>query len=286
LILAAIPRSINAAAIQGHAQMPITIGVSMPPQGGDMPRLRKAWEEADELGADRIYTFDHFFTLVMNNPNPTFEETHGKSFEATSIQAAMAVTTKRAEISCLVHCTGYRNPNLLADISRTIDHLSGGRFVLGIGSGWFKLDYDEYGYEFGTVGSRLKKLEQDIETIKDRWTKLNPPPLRRIPILIGGGGEKVTLRITAKHADAWHSFGDVETMTRKSQILDEWCAKIGRNPKEIVRSTSVGPLIGGIKADPEPYVKAGFSDFVVHARGPDWDLGALREILAWRKARG
>ena len=95
-----------------------------------------------------------------------------------------------------------------------------------------------------------------------------------------------TLRIPAKHADAWHSFGDVETMTRKSQILDEWCAKIGRDPKEIVRSTSVGPLIGGIKADPEPYVKAGFTDFVVHARGPDWDLGALREILAWRKARG
>src|ERR1700686_4505463 len=116
-------------------QMPITIGVSMPPQRGDMPQLRKAWEEADELGADRIYTFDHFFTLVMNNPNPTFEETHGKSFEATSIQAAMAVTTKRAEISCLVHCTGYRNPNLLAGISRTIDHLSGGRFLLGIGSG-------------------------------------------------------------------------------------------------------------------------------------------------------
>jgi hypothetical protein len=75
-------------------------------------------------------------------------------------------------------------------------------------------------------------------------------------------------------------------MTRKSHILDEWCGKIGRDPKEIVRSTSVGPLISGIKADPEPYVKAGFTDFVVHARGPDWDLGALREILAWRKARG
>ena len=100
--------------------MTITIGVSMPPQHGDMAQLRKAWEEADRLGADRIYTFDHFFTLVMGNPNPTFEETHGKSFEATSIQAAMAVTTKRAEISSLVHCTAYRNPNLLADIAVTV----------------------------------------------------------------------------------------------------------------------------------------------------------------------
>jgi probable F420-dependent oxidoreductase len=250
--------------------MTITIGVSMPPQHGDMPQLRKAWEEADRLGADRIYTFDHFFTLVMGNPNPTFEETHGKSFEATSIQAAMAVTT---------------NPNLLADIARTIDHLSGGRFVLGIGSGWFQLDFDEYGYEFGTVASRLKNLERDLEIIKDRWTKLNPPPLRRIPILIGGGGEKMTLRIAANHADAWHFFGDVETMKRKSDILDDWCTKIGRNPKEIVRSTSVGGLPHRPVVDPEDYIKIGFSHFVVHARGPDWDLGPLHEILEWRKSR-
>ncbi|HEX4079075.1 MAG TPA: LLM class F420-dependent oxidoreductase [Rhizomicrobium sp.] len=266
--------------------MTITIGVSMPPQHGDMAQLRKAWEEADRLGADRIYTFDHFFTLVMNNPDPTFEETHGKSFEATSIQAAMAVTTTRAEVSSLVHCTAYRNPNLMADIARTIDHLSGGRFVLGLGSGWFKLDFDEYGYEFGTVGSRLKKLEQDIETIKDRWTKLNPPPTRRIPILIGGGGEKMTLRIAAKHADIWHYFGDVETMSRKSAILDEWCAQLGRDPKEIERSTSVGGLPHRPVADPEAFIRAGFTHLVVHTRGPDWDLGALREIMDWRRSRG
>jgi probable F420-dependent oxidoreductase len=263
--------------------MTVTIGVSMPPQHGDMPQLRKAWEEADRLGADRIYTFDHFFTLVIGNPNPTFEDTHGKSFEATSIQAAMAVTTTRAEISSLVHCTAYRNANLMADIARTIDHLSGGRFVLGMGSGWFQLDFDEYGYEFGTVASRLKQLERDLETIKERWSKLNPLPLRRIPILIGGGGEQMTLRICAKHADIWHYFGDLETMKRKSDILDEWCAKIGRDPKEIVRSTSVG-MMRGTRIDPEPYLAAGFTHFVVHARGPEWDLSDLREILAWRKS--
>jgi probable F420-dependent oxidoreductase len=279
LTLRAIARSIAATDARNNP-MKITIGVSMPPQNGDMPQLRKAWEEADKMGADRIYTFDHFFTLVFHD-NPTFEETHGKSFEATAIQAAMAVTTRHAEISCLVHCTAYRNANLMADIARTIDHLSGGRFVLGIGSGWFKLDFDEYGYEFGTVASRLKQLEKDLETIKERWTRLNPRPLRRIPILIGGGGEKMTLRIAAKHADVWHAFGDVETMKRKSDILDEWCAKVGRDPKEIVRSTSIGMMRGG-KVDPEPFVKAGFSHFVVHARGPDWDLSALREALAWR----
>jgi len=264
--------------------MTITIGISMPPQWGDMARLREAWVEADEMGADRIYTFDHFFTLSFK-PDPSWEETHGKSFEATSIQAAMAVTTKRAEISSLVHCTAYRNANLMADIARTIDHLSGGRFVLGMGSGWFKLDFDEYGYDFGTIASRLKQLERDLETIKARWAKLNPPPTRRIPILIGGGGEKVTLRITAKHADEWHGFGDLETMKRKSAILDEWCVKLGRDPKEVIRSTSV-TTPGGGTIDPDALVAAGFTHLIVHARGPKWDLGPLSDLLAWRTARG
>lgn len=262
--------------------MKITISVSMPPQHGDMSRLRAAWMEADEMGVDRIYTFDHFFTLTFN-PNPTREQTHGKSFEATSIQAAMAATTRRAEISCLVHCTAYRNPNLLADIARTIDHISGGRFVFGIGSGWYKLDFDEYGYEFGTVGSRLKRLEQDIEIIKARWSKLNPPPTRRIPILIGGGGEKLTLKIAAKHADIWHSFGDVETMQRKCDVLDDWCAQVGRDPRAIARSISVAGLPTMREPlNPDDYLKLGFSDFVYHCRGPLWDLKPLQELLAWR----
>jgi probable F420-dependent oxidoreductase len=238
--------------------------------------------EADAMGVDRIYTFDHFFTLSFD-PHPTWEQTHGKSFEATAIQAAMAATTRRAEISCLVHCTAYRNPNLLADIARTIDHISGGRFVLGIGSGWFQPDFDEYGYEFGTVASRLKQLERDLETIKDRWSKLNPPPLRRIPILIGGGGEKMTLKITAKHADIWHGFGDLATMQRKSGILDEWCAKVGRDPSEIARSTSVGGVpMTDRSASADDFLKLGFSDFVYHCRGPKWDTAPLRDLLAWR----
>ncbi len=164
------------------------------------------------------------------------ERIYGKNFEAITIQAAIALH-QHAQVGCLVHGNSYRNPNLLADMARTIDHISGGRFILGIGSGWYKLDYDEYGYEFGTPGSRLRDLERDLPIIKARLAKLDPPPLHRIPILIGGGGEKMTLKIAAQHADIWHFFGDPESMKRKSDILDDWCANVGRL-KEITRSTS------------------------------------------------
>jgi alkanesulfonate monooxygenase SsuD/methylene tetrahydromethanopterin reductase-like flavin-dependent oxidoreductase (luciferase family) len=171
-------------------------------------------------------------------------------------------------------------------MARTIDHISGGRFVLGIGSGWVQHDYDEYGYEFGTAGSRLRDLDRALPIIKARWQKLNPPPLRRIPILIGGSGEKVTLRIVAEQADEWHTFGNPDTLTHKSRVLDDWCERVGRDPKEIVRSTTISSQSRGEQRDAERLMELGFTDFVVSVQGPDWDLKKLELALTWRDGVG
>ena len=250
---------------------PIRIGFDTLPQHGDYAKMRAAWVKAEELGADVLYTWDHFY--------PLFGEPDGKHFECWSLLAAMAEATEGAELGALVTCNSYRNPNLLADVARTVDHISGGRLIFGIGSGWFQRDYDEYGYEFGTAPSRLRDLDRNLPIIKERWSRLNPPPTRRIPILIGGGGEKVTLRITARYADIWHGFADTETMRHKNTVLDDWCAQVGRDPAEIERSTTLRPYS---LEQAEEFLALGITHFVLSTEGPDFDVGPLRELLAWR----
>src|SRR5436853_2765847 len=146
----------------------------------------------------------------------------------------MVTLTQRAEIGCLVTCNSYRHPTLLANMAKTVDHISNGRLILGIAAGWFERDYKEYGYEFGTAGSRLAALEEALPIIRHRWEADMPKPIQQhIPILVGGGGEKKTLRIAAKYADIWHSFGSVSTLAHKMEVLDGWCKEVGRDPREI-----------------------------------------------------
>ena len=193
--------------------------------------------------------------------------------------ASFAEVTERVEIGALVSCNSYRNPELLADMARTIDHISDGRLILGIGAGWFRRDYDEYGYAFGTVGDRMSDLRDALVRIEARLAVLNPPPLRDIPILIGGGGEKRTLRYTARHADIWHGYGNPETIARKNRILDEWCTEEGTDPSGIERSVGVNPRrIEGVEA----YLAAGITQFTFGVNGPDYDLSPVADWIAFR----
>lgn len=253
---------------------PIRLAVQVLPQHGPFAAMREAAVEAEQRGADVVFNWDHFF--------PLRGDMDGMHFECWTQLASFAEATERVEIGPLVACNSYRNPNLLADMARTVDHISGGRVILGVGSGWFQRDYDEYGYEFGTAASRLRDLDRDLPIMRKRLGELNPPPFRDMPILIGGGGEKVTLRITAQHADLWHGFGDGDVLRHKSSVLDEWCRKIGREPNEIERSAGVP---GNVRDDPsygDDLVAAGATLLTFGCGGPDFDLSFFDRWVEWR----
>ncbi len=253
---------------------PIRIAVQLQPQHAEYRDIRDGVMRCEEGGADVVMNWDHFY--------PLYGEPDGKHFECWTMLGAWAEQTERVEFGALVSGGGYRNPDLLADMARTIDHISGGRFILGIGAGWFEKDYAEYGYEFGTAGSRLNLFAEYMDRIDARLHKLNPQPTRKLPILIGGGGEKKTLRQVAEHGDIWHAFSDLETYRRKVGILGDHCADVGRDPAQIEHSTEISRIS---EAEANAFADAGVSLFTMGIGGPDYDLAALAKWGAWRDAR-
>ncbi|HEY4268553.1 MAG TPA: LLM class F420-dependent oxidoreductase [Galbitalea sp.] len=251
----------------------IRLGVQVAPQHALYPTIRDTVQQLEDLGVDIVFNWDHFF--------PLSGERDGLHYESWTMLAAIAEQTSRVELGALVNCNSYRNADLQADMARTIDHISGGRFIFGTGSGWFERDYDEYGYDFGTVGQRLDALAESLPRIEARWSKLNPPPTRHIPVLIGGGGEQKTLRLVAKHADIWHSFSDGETLKRKLGILAQHGERVGRDTGEIEISTEIR---GRTEAEADELREIGTTLFTLGISGPDYDLAAVRRWVAWRDA--
>ena len=242
------------------------VGLQLHPQATEIHALQAAWQAADSLGVDSLWVWDHFY--------PLYGDPDAAHFECFSLLAAMAVTTRRAKFGPMVACNSYRNPELLADMARTIDHLSGGRFILGIGAGWFERDYSEYGYEFGTAGQRLGALAESITRMKRRLDLLNPRSAGPMPMLIGGGGERKTLRMVAEHAQMWNTTSnDLDLIRHKNSVIDKWCAEIGRDHNEIERSALVGP-----DADPRAYLDAGITHLILMSGHP-FDLAPLQRLI-------
>jgi len=214
--------------------------------------LRALWERIEGHGFSWISVWDHFYAA-----DAIAGTTGAECLEAIGTHAALAMATNRVRCGSLVYCVGYRHPAVLAKAMATIDQWSGGRVTLGLGCGWHQGEFDAYGIPFPPVGVRMRQLDEALQCIRLllttdvadfsgefyelRSARCEPKPVQaRLPIWVGGGGEKVTLRLTARHADGWNiPFVDPATYRRKSSVLDEHCAAVGREPASIVRSVNL-----------------------------------------------
>ena len=230
--------------------MDVQFGVHTGLQHTSIPELQGLWRRIEELDFDWISIWDHFYA-ADNSGDP-------HCLEAIVSHAALAATTTRVRCGSLVYSVGYRHPAVLANAMATLDQLSNGRITLGLGGGWLRNEYDVYGIEYGTPGERLRKLEESIQCVRGlltqdrtdfdgkyftlRGAQCEPKPLQqRLPIWIGGGGEKVTLRIAAQYADGWNvPFIPPDQWAHKAKVLDEHCERLGRDPAEISKTVNIG----------------------------------------------
>jgi len=230
----------------------VRFGIQTPQEGASYAALAEHWREAERLGYDTVWLDDHFYGVVT--------PAHADQLEAWVTLAALARETNRIRFGILVWCNSYRSPALVAKTAASLDAISGGRLEFGLGAGWFEQEYRAYGYDFPPVKQRLEQLAEALEVcvrmwsddrarftgkhyrVEDAWNRPQPVQKPHPPIVIGGSGEKVLLRLVARYAQVWNMGGSPAEMRHKMAVLDRHCAEVGRDPGEIERSW-FGPLL-------------------------------------------
>ncbi len=264
--------------------MALKIGVHTGQQDVEMDELRRLWRFIDQNGFDFISIWDHFYEA------PPIDGTHS-AFEAVAAMSVLAAETEHVRIGCHVFCMQYRNPSLLANSMMTLDHVSHGRIEVGIGAGWHVPEHRAYGYPFRPTKERMDQLEESAQILRLLFSEeapsfegqfysieeahLEPRPVQTpIPIVVGGRGEKRTLRIAARWADGWNvPYINLEEFARLNGVLDMWCDREDRDPDEIERSINLHMHMGANAADAERIAKRAGDALAAGGRMPT--TGAL-----------
>jgi F420-dependent oxidoreductase-like protein len=262
---------------------PVRFGAQLWSQAADWPGFLAAALAAEDAGWDSVWTWDHLQAIFGPWEQPVLE--------GWLAMGAVAARTARVRVGLMVGANTFRNPGHTAKLAATLDHVSGGRAVLGIGGAWFAREHEAYGIDFGaSVGERLDRLDEAVEVMRrlldgERFSHdgrfyrledalLRPRPVQdHLPILVGGGGPKKTLRTVARRADAWNTNGTVEEVAARDAILRQHCAAVGRDPESIERTVSF-PIV--IRDDPADAGRA-FRALCDHNGTPD--AGAVPTLL-------
>jgi F420-dependent oxidoreductase-like protein len=276
-------------------------GVHTGLQNTSIPELRDLWRRIEGHGFEWISIWDHFYAAdATGNPH---------CLEAVASHAALAAYTERVRCGSLVYSAGYRHPGVLANAMATLDQIADGRITLGLGGGWMEAEYAAYGIPFGSAGTRLRMVDEAIQCVRGLLTqdvtdfsgefftltgaRCEPKPVQtRLPIWIGGGGEKKTLLTAAKYADGWNvPFIAPDTFAHKVRVLEAHCADVGRDPTTIEKAINVGVAMrpGDLEAQfgrmadfVSPGVLQGGTQEIVDRIGEYGDGGADWVILALR----
>jgi F420-dependent oxidoreductase-like protein len=272
---------------------PIRFGIQTPQQHTTWPELLALWQEIDSLDYDTAWVFDHFL--------PIFSDPTGPCLEGWTALAAMATATRRVRLGLMVTGNTYRHPAVLAKMATTVDIVSGGRLILGLGAGWFELEHRQYGIPFHTTGGRLRRLDEALQVIKLLWTQertsfdgryfklenasFNPKPIQQPhpPILIGASGENIALGIVAQHAQMWNTFGTPEVFRHKIARIEDHCERVGRDPAAIEKSVLVAGTfaLDDARRQIDAYVAAGVTHIIFSISPADgvWVRNFAEQII-------